>query len=382
MKRAIILTHLVLFCVQAAAHSAETLFVARPGRIDRLVDLNGDGDFLDFAEITNYADSLPQSLGALLHTDEALYVIAGQPARILAIKDLNADGDALDFAEVQTFAVLPDFSSLPRGLARMPDGALLTAREFDGTLFRIHDDNADGDALDLNEVTAVASGLTSPKAIAVRPDGILLILQDSAATPMRILHDRNGDGDYFDFAENLPYAENIAGCNDLSIAAVDVAFLTRTTQGELLKIIDHTRDDDALDFNEVQLYATALTSPTLIAIDDQALIVASAAPAGTLLAVRDINGDGDALDYAEVIEIANGLTAVAGIAIPATQYTTPCIPGDYNNDGSLTTDDIVPFVRVLIGLDAPPEHCRADLNDDSRIDARDIPAFVNALLNS
>lgn len=382
MKRAIVLVHLVLFCINTESVRAQCIFIARPTRIVKLVDLNGDGDFFDFGEITVYTDSLPDSLGALVYINHALYVIAGQPARILAVKDLNADGDALDFAEVQTFAELPDFSSLPRGLAQMHDGALLTARELDGTLFRIHDDNADGDALDLNEVIAIAGGLTSPKAIAVRPNGTLLVAQDSAATPIRILHDRNGDGDFFDFAENLPYAENIAGCNDLAIEAIDIAFLTRPAQGELLRIFDHTRDDDALDFNEVQLYATGLSTPTQIAFDSPSLIVASGAAAGSLFAVRDINGDGDALDYAEVIEIASGLTGVTGIALPATHETTPCIRGDYNADGSLTTDDIIPFARVLIDLDVPPEMCRADLDDDGFVDSRDIPPFVTALLDS
>ncbi|MFQ5429230.1 MAG: hypothetical protein ACE5E1_02870, partial [Phycisphaerae bacterium] len=62
MRRAGIVTALAaaagLFA-QAARAQVGGLFAARPGEIVRLVDRNGDGDFLDFAEQATFADGLP-----------------------------------------------------------------------------------------------------------------------------------------------------------------------------------------------------------------------------------------------------------------------------------------------------------------------------------
>ncbi len=357
------------------------LYVSRPGAIFELRDLNGDGDYFDFGEVMTYAAGLPASIGSIALQGDQMFAVANSPPRIFLIEDLNGDGDAFDFAEVNVYALFPGGTGTLSGLAVREDGALLVLDQTNGRLLRVTDLNGDGDALDIGEVLIIADGMNAPTAVAVRPDGKLLITQNNTAVPVRILYDRNGDGDYFGFAENISYAEGFSPGVDLLIMGNDRAFMTRPATHEILLLHDRNRDDDVLDFGEVLPFAVSVPSVRYLAASADGLIAAAGDAAGTLYRVRDLNGDGDALDFGEVLPIAAELTQMSGIAIESSPVSVPeCIKGDANGNGVVNISDVPMFVGAMLGTIPPDDPCRVDMNDDGTLDGRDVQLFVAALL--
>jgi glucose/arabinose dehydrogenase len=379
VPRLLIISGLWAAAPSLAVAGAGSLFVSRPGQILKLVDQNQDGDFLDYAESGVYAESLPQDLGAIRGTAECLYVLVTSTAQIIAVQDRNGDGDALDYGETTLFAMLPGGSPPPvaAALACQGDGTLLVSDAAAGLLYHVRDLNHDGDALDADEVVPVAGSLANPTALAVRPDGKVLLAESLFAVPLRILIDRNADGDYFDFAENLSYVENLAPGQDLVAVEDRIAYLTRPSDGCVLRLFDGTADDDALDFGEVLTYAQGLTAPYAVTADAAGLFVACRDAAGTVYRVRDLNHDGDALDYGEVLPVAVGVHQPAGLVFVAGDE---CRKGDINGDGVINLDDLPLFLDVLLCITPASDPCPADLNDDGQIDGNDIHAFVDAVL--
>jgi hypothetical protein len=357
MARAVLFFGLLFAaCSDPAGAHSESLFVSQPNQIIRLVDRNHDGDFLDYAEMGVYADGLPAGLGTIAAATGRLYVLDTAAGRVFVVQDLNGDGDALDYGEVRLYAQMPGGSPTPAvGLVCQDDGTLLVADSSTGKLYRAGDRNQDGDALDAGEMVQIDDGLTSPTAVAVRPDGRLLLAQNLAAMPVRALFDRDADGDYFDFAESISYAESFPPGRDIVAPRNDLAYLTRPADGTIVKLYDWTGDDDALDFGEVLVYAQGLSSPYAITMD------------------------GDALDYGEVLVVATGLTQPAGIARVAP--IVGCLKGDADGSGHVDFADVQPFVDILLGLATPPDVCPADMNGDGMIDGADIQLFVAALLD-
>lgn len=359
---------------QAAGQPA--VFVSRPGQIVRLVDLNGDGDFLEYGETSVHAEGLPADLGAIAANADRLFVVDRTAARILVVRDLNGDGDALDYGEAAVYAELPGGGVTPiaAGLACQSDGTLFAADAAAGKLYRFKDLNGDGDALDLDETALVATGMTGPSAIAFRPDGRLLLAENSFDAPVRILFDRSGDGNFTDFAENISYAEEITPGQDLTAPQDRTAYLTRPSAGWIVKLHDWTGDDDVLDNGEVVVHAEGLPSPYAIAAAGAGdLLVACRDSAGSVYRVFDRNGDGDALDYGEVLVVAVGLNQPGGIAYVA---GATCRKGDINGNGTVDINDVAPFVQILLGNVTPQSACPADCNGDGKIDGADIQQFV------
>lgn len=369
----------LLWISASNAAAADSLFASCPGRIVQFVDHNLDGDFLDYAESATYADGLPDSLDGITWHDGRLFALAVSPPAVYLIVDRNGDGDALDFAEVATFAFLESANSA-RGLAVQSDGALFTGDPTSGHLYKIIDLNNDGDALDLDELSTVAENLDALTALAIRPDGQVLVALNDIVAPIRILSDRNSDGDYLDFAENLSYAEDIDPGWQLVAPHNDLSFLTRQTTGEVIALRDRTGDDDVLDFAEQAPFAVDLQSPAAIVAASHGLFISLQNPSATLLAVRDLNGDDDAFDFAEIIPIATGITGIKSLALAEAQ-NFPCVKGDLNQDGQPTPGDIPLFAGALTGTSQPDDLCRADMNDDGQLDALDVPLFTAALLN-
>ncbi len=373
----------IIVCMESTAERvwADALYITQPGQLIKLQDINTDGDFFDFSEISVYTDGLPMPLGRITAHTSRLFVADPISATVRVIDDLNGDGDALDFAESALFGQLPE--SIPpamlTGLAARADGALYATDAALGILYVLQDVNADGDALDFGETIEVANGLLSPTAVAVRPDGILLITQPSPVVPVRILEDRNADNDFLDFAENLSYAENIPPGEDITATSETIAYLTRPVMGEVIALRDLTGDDDVLDFGEIVIHATGLNSPHVLTGDGSGgLYVATGDAMGTMVHVRDLNGDGDALDFGEVINVAEGVSQPTGIVfVPAA--TIGCIQGDINNDAIVSIEDMAPFVSILVGTSSPPDTCPADMNMDGQINGNDIQPFINVL---
>jgi hypothetical protein len=360
-------------------NAADILYVSLPGRVLVLVDDNADGDYLDFAEQRVYVDALRADLGALFARGDDRFLLDAATSTILRLRDLNSDGDCLDFAETVPWAQPPGPAPAPLiGLAGLPAGPLFSADPGAGEIYRFEDLNADGDAFDAGEALVVAAGLTAPTALDARPDGRLLVAVGETAVPVRILHDRNADGDFLDFAENLSYAENAAPGLDLASPADRIAFLARPADGIVLKLHDLTADGDALDFAEVTPFAPALPAASFIAAAGPGRIyVLAADPAGTLYRLEDLNGDGDAADAGEILLVADGLAPAAGLALaPPAQ---DCVAGDLNADGAVELSDVPLMAAALLGLGPPPLLCRADLAPDGLIDARDLRAFIALL---
>ncbi|MFH1419277.1 MAG: hypothetical protein ABII12_13450 [Planctomycetota bacterium] len=371
----------LLTCIPAAAYAQRpAIFITRPGEVLKLDDANEDGDFLDFAEVSIYADALPPNLGPIDGDSSRLFVIDAHNANIFVLEDLNEDGDALDAGEILLYAEFPagSVASTPAGLACHPNGTLLSADAAAGALCRFQDLNQDGDALDAGEAIQIADGLTSPLAVAVRPDAKLLLAQDETQIPVRILHDLNADGDYFDFAENISYAENIDPGYDMTALGDDIAYLTRPAEGTVMRLQDLNADDDVLDFGEAVVYTQGLDTPAVVTyVGTDVLYVASNDVPGSVYLLEDLNADGDALDFGETRLVADGITNPAGIAFVGGEM--PCLAGDVDYSGAVDMDDVPSFVQVLIGNLVWPDTCPADVNEDGFANGDDIQPFIELL---
>jgi hypothetical protein len=366
-------------CLCVGFSEPERLYVSTANQIWVLHDLNHDGDFLDFGEVSVYAEGLT-SVPRGIACDASVLFVADSNSAVFKIIDLNSDGDALDFGEVSVYAQFPPGPPTAlRGLAwHSSMGGLVTTESNSGSAYLLTDLNSDGDALDAGELLLVSTGLQSPLAVATRPDGMIIITQNTSSVPLRILSDRNNDGDFLDFAENLSYAENATPGADLFIKDIRTAFATIPAAGQIIKVQDLTGDDDAMDFAELVLYTGSLPSPHWITgLSDGVLFVACDDAAGSIFRVQDSNDDGDALDFGETVLVAQGLTGATGILAFATPIPE-CLLGDFNDDGSVNIIDVPQCVTALLAGAA--ELCRADLNGDGLINGRDIAPFVDLLL--
>ncbi len=372
-------TALLITSVVAPA-SAEKLYLTCSRQVITVHDLNGDGDAMDYGEVSVFADALPGDVTACCFASGVLYAVDASNSAIIALADENSDGDAMDAGEVRLFADVSSWLSgaAPLGLAIDGEDNLYTIHAYEGRLLRITDLNGDGDAFDVLEVQSVADGLGGGVAIACRSDATLLIATDQLSAPVRVLEDRNIDGDFFDFAENLAYAESFSP--GVSIVAIDplTSLIGRNTAPQILRLSDANADGDVMDYNEVLGFAALSGNVNAIARGSSCdLFVATGTTSGSIQCVTDVNGDGDALDAGETSLFVSALPAIDGMTIVA----TGCIPGDLNGDGRLDATDAGHLASVLLELTPPPDPCRADLNEDGRIDGEDIKPFVEVLLD-
>jgi hypothetical protein len=143
--------------------------------IYRMDDVNDDGDVLDDGEITLFFDNSVEPIGT--GNSQGLFALTGDtilatdnlaPADIVRLDDRNGDGDALDDGEATVWfsGALPDGAQLqfPTGLSMGPDGAFyiyenntLDANVGPEAIYRLSDDNNDGDVDDADKVTLFAT---------------------------------------------------------------------------------------------------------------------------------------------------------------------------------------------------------------------------------
>ncbi|HUN81196.1 MAG TPA: dockerin type I domain-containing protein [Phycisphaerae bacterium] len=367
----------ILSVVSATAASAQlpTIYATRPGQVVQLSDLNGDGDYLDSGEVATFASGISGTLGAIATDGDDLFFISnttGAPGSIYRVRDLNGDGDAFDFGEVTLYAQVSGATLV--GLIAS-GGSLYSADSVTGQLYRFVDLNQDGDAFDFDEVTVAATGLSGLVALAAMPDGAILVAMSSNAVPVRILQDRDGDGDFLEFAENITYGENFPAGVDIACTRPDLSFLARGTDNRVLKLQDLTGDGDILDFGEVVDYAAAFGTPSKLTGTADDLFVATSD--GNLWRLHDSNGDGDCLDFGEVILVAQGLAGVGGlVAIPGES----CLAGDADGNGVVSLADVPAFVNGLLGLGPAIDPCRLDVNHDGTVDGRDVAGLTRRLV--
>lgn len=62
------------------------------------------------------------------------------------------------------------------------------------------------------------------------------------------------------------------------------------------------------------------------------------------------------------------------------QVVPGCPAADANCDKAVSTDDVAPFVDLLLGIGSPCSPCAADMNNDALLDGADVAPFVDALL--
>lgn len=370
----------VLFLVtsQNTANGGE-LFALRTGQVLTFSDENGDGDFLDFGESELFADGLSNNVSVITQGPSSLFTLNPNARSLLRVHDLNGDRDALDFGEVLPFADLPPGPAGPTTILAAGEDLIYAADSGCGCIYALRDLNHDGDAFDALEVSLVATGLTSPVSITKRVDGILLVSQQSATVPVRILQDRNDDGDFLDFAENISYGENFSAGTVIHAISPQTSYLLRPSDSTLQMLSDTTADNDVLDFAEVRLFAEGLAPASAMAVLDGDIFVATTGASGGIRRIRDLNGDGDALDFGEVIVVAVAPVDIWSLAAH-TAAIPECVKGDANVDGIVNMADVAPLVSVLLGTMAPNDFCTADVNDDGLLDGRDIRAFVAAIL--
>jgi hypothetical protein len=143
-----------------------------------LLDKNGDGDALDPGESWDFFSTAANQSGIELGSPQAIatdvlgrwFVLTangGNPVVgndcVLQLEDLNGDGDANDAGEASIYCLIPGSTgsvahSVPTKFALGFDGSIYygdigSNGSIAKGIYRIHDDNVDGDANDLGEVT-------------------------------------------------------------------------------------------------------------------------------------------------------------------------------------------------------------------------------------
>jgi sugar lactone lactonase YvrE len=169
-------------------------FVSTDGNVTLVADLgayeqanNTDGDMNLGGEpdvASNPFDIVSDGEGGLLVSNSGAN----------AILHINAEGEVSPYAIFPRIdnPLFPDvggptIQQVPTGITTGPDGALyvatLTGFPFPpggASVYRVADNDGDGDALEAGEVTVYASGLTSATDVAFDGDGHLLVTQFSA----------------------------------------------------------------------------------------------------------------------------------------------------------------------------------------------------------
>lgn len=151
----------------------------------RLSDLNNDGDYNDDGEMKRFKAEL---VGARIALDERTILIvrkgSGSAApQIYRLQDINLDDDADDAGEDRVWfsGVLPVAADTFDVVVRAADRVVVVARTIGAptAIYSLRDENHDGDADDVGEVTTLAlipNALGAPSSIAVDTRGQLWML--------------------------------------------------------------------------------------------------------------------------------------------------------------------------------------------------------------
>jgi hypothetical protein len=286
---------------------------------------------------------------------------------------------ALVFGGVASLGAAQNFAPWAR-----PADLLLSDTGAD-VIYRLADQNLDGDYLDAGEVSTFfatgAQGVTiSLSAVmAVGPDGAVFLADTTTDLLYRFV-DLNADGDALDAGEQtlwfgstgsaFPNASGIAASSMLGLAvdgAGAVYFVNPGTSAAptdyVAKLVDLNADGDAQDAGEAIIYTTISTStagnasnPSSIAIGPNGIVYygESGVAAGVgrgVWRLEDLNFDGDADDVSEKTLYFQPSTAAAastvayyGLAFDATGrlYLTDhlsddtWVATDLNNDQVIT----------------------------------------------
>jgi hypothetical protein len=404
--------------------------------IMRLSDLNGDGDFNDAGEATQFfgpgnADGWPGVGSAqciLVLGYDHLLAADGEESgafdtRVYRLRDLNGDNDAMDAGEATVFwdALLPIGVNYdrPKEITIGPDGAYYLADNntinFDydtpEAVWRLEDLNADGDVNDAGEVTLHVELAPIGSAFGFicedftwNSAGELVFSNQESSTntgmvwiirPDLSLHQLADDGDIL----GIGFSKVALTLHPQTENPVMVGFDILENR-RILELVDTNGNGVIDDAGETSsLYRSDIAAePLLWNYQSSGPTDLDYAPDGSLwllnnvddLIIRfiDQNGDGDFNDVAEAAEVYRGLEAGANGGFATTfprtiGFARVPLLGDMNCDGLISAADIDPFVIALTagpdGYAAAFPNCRyenADINGDGSVSAADIDPFV------
>jgi hypothetical protein len=321
---------------------------------------------------------MPTLLAALVASVTAAgqpyFVVATCDTSVFRLVDNNGDGDALDIGEVTLWGLTGgSFAS-----EIFADGEVMyVCRDGFGAVVRFEDLNGDGDALDQGEMTEFAAGLTSPRGLALGGGGEWYISEIFDDNVLRA-EDLNGDGDASDVGEQTLYA-SLDGPGALLLKGDDlfVTVLEGGGPGVIRRLRDLNGDNDALDVGENLIYADwgGLTRGFL---DDGDGLLVTDTIADAVYRLVDLNGDGDALDLLEALPISLlpagtdpwGLTRIGGESVGVTGISSHEIfrIQDVNGDGdAFDIGEVLLFADAIFdpgGIVAMEDTCPWDCGDD------------------
>ncbi len=272
-------------------------------------DLNYDDDALDYGETMLYAQPPEESGAHDIVSDpfgQLMFAAYQNSGNVYQLIDLNDDGDALDYAET---ILVADNLQGPTGMAVYfpilfdededydEDDffwSILVTEQWNGQVRMLTDWNDDGDALDYGESLTFADSLfqhlNSPFGIEMGEWGEVFVSEFTGFMPLAA---DSGD-------------------------AVGVA--TFEDDGRILRMLDLNGDGDCLDYGEVTVYAEGLDYPSgMEYMSGVGLFVGEYGTEpgeGKVTLLRDLNDDGDCLDYGEVMTVSDGMDFVTDIIIP------------------------------------------------------------------
>jgi hypothetical protein len=234
-------------------------------QVVRLFDANSDGDALDVGDRIVWLDGLDDPRDLSHGLDGASYLSEFDNNQVWRLIDANSDGDVLDVGERLLYAdgINGPQTILPRA------GALLVAAEVGDQIHRLVDRNGDGDALDVAENLVITPNYD--QLVGLMDDNAGGFYFSSFSTDV-VYHarDNNGDGDMLDVAEVLSYADSVFGFLDGPSGLVALnggGFLLASAINNQLKLVrDRNGDGDALDIGDVVLFADGITAPADIVL--------------------------------------------------------------------------------------------------------------------
>jgi len=338
----------------ASAQTLAPLYVTDTNndKVWRCDDLNGDNDYTDAGEITEFYDEV---IGAVLDVqnnvsiadggDGQLYMADTGSDSIFLLQDLNGDGDAHDVGEATVFFDGDPLNNAggvtmnsPNGINFDDTGKLWVANAGagsstpDDTILWLQDLNDDGDANDAGEAGVyyhVASGTDSiPQDVMQGADGRLyyLDLGTSGVIPkgIYVLDDADSSGAIDQPGESLPFFIPAAQANNPFFWALaqDPAgnWYMADTFNELVWRAKDTDNSGAIDIGvEDTLYWSAPGSSLiweLLADSNGNLYATESQSPDRLLFMTDTNTDGVIDPVTETFELYNdtapGVLDIAG----------------------------------------------------------------------
>jgi hypothetical protein len=253
-----------------AVYVTEIGLAAGTNQIVRLLDANSDGDALDVGERTVWLDGLANPRDISFDGASTWYLSEFGNNQVWRLVDANHDSDVLDVGEIILFA---DVVSGPQWIVPQA-GSLLVATYSGDQIHRLSDLNGDGDALDVAENLVITPTYDQP--IGLMDDGDGGFYFGSFSTDIVYhAHDTNGDSDMLDMAEVLRYADTVYGVLDgpVGLTAFDGGglLLSDMLHNQVKLVRDRNGDGDALDLGDVLLFADGIDQPIDILVLPPAL---------------------------------------------------------------------------------------------------------------